>query len=79
MSDCQVAVAPVLAPFSFTKAAPLDATLAAFQFALATTPAVSVAAIGVPVPTKSILMAAAGFDTVSGVAKKPCVTDQLST
>src|SRR4051794_13513826 len=60
-SECQLTVPPLLAPFSFTSGsgAVLLAPAALFQFAFATTPAVSLAAIAVPLPTKSILTAAA--------------------
>src|SRR3954454_10517506 len=60
-SECQLTVPPVLAPFSFTSGsgAVLLAPGALFHFAFATTPAVSLAAIAVPLPPKSILTAAA--------------------
>src|SRR3954447_4783080 len=60
-SACQFTVAPVLAPLSLTSARgdALLAPAALFQFAFATTPAVSLAAIAVPVPTKSMLTTAA--------------------
>ena len=53
-------VAPVLAPFSSTSAigALLTAPVASFQCVLLTTPAASLGARGVPVPTKSMLTAA---------------------
>ena len=54
LSDLHVADAPVAAPVSLIRASAelLDAPKALFQLVLATTPAASVAAIGVPVPTK---------------------------
>src|SRR5690242_15064097 len=72
LSDCQVAVAPLEAPSSLKseRAAVLLAPVAVFQLAFGTTPAVSPAPIGVPVPTKSMLMARAlelVFDSTSCV------------
>src|SRR5690348_2176904 len=61
LSDCQVAVAPLEAPSSLNseRAPALLAPVAVFQLAFGTTPAVSPAPMGVPVPTKSMLMARA--------------------
>jgi hypothetical protein len=57
-----VAVAPLAAPVSFTSANGVlrDAPAALFQFAFATTPAISVGPIAVPVPTKLMLTTPTG-------------------
>src|ERR1700693_4268799 len=57
--EAQVAVAPLTAPVSSTSASAVArvAPTALFQFALATTPALSAAPIDTPRPTKLTLMA----------------------
>src|ERR1700676_524061 len=57
-SALQVTLAVVALPVSSTKPRGVDllARLALFQLAFATTPAVSLAAMAVPLPTKSMLM-----------------------
>src|SRR5437764_948875 len=59
LSACQETAAPVLVPFSSSNASGVVtvAPAAAFQCAFAITPAVSVAAMAVPVPTNSMLIA----------------------
>ena len=80
LSDDHVAEAPVAAPVSLRseRAELLDAPAALFQLALETTPAVSVAAIGLPEPTKLMLMATGttGAPTTS-VNEAECETDPL--
>src|ERR1700736_5137631 len=81
LSALQVAVAPVAEPFSSTRliAGALFAPAASFQFARATTPAVSELAIEVvPRPTKSMLIAGAelGVPTTS-VVVAVCVKEPL--
>src|SRR5665213_965866 len=67
LSDVQVTPAPVAAPVSFSSASGVLrlVPVALFQWLFATTPAVSVAAIAVPVPTKSMLMALSNGGVIS--------------
>jgi len=60
LSECHVTLAPLAAPLALIRAKPVPvAPLAWFQLVSATTPADSVAAIAVLLPTKLTLMAEA--------------------
>jgi hypothetical protein len=75
--ELQAAVAPVAAPDWFTSVSGLVrlAPVPLFQFVAATTPALSFAAIAVPVPTKLMLMMPAGVP--AGFTVSPVVAVRL--